>query len=45
MEKWRDIVEFPGYQVSDLGRIKNSKGLILKWSLAGRDEFLASLSE
>ena len=35
MEEWRDIAEFPGYQVSDLGRVRNADGLILKWSFAG----------
>jgi hypothetical protein len=34
-EVWKNIAEFPGYQVSDLGRVRNSKGMILKWSFAG----------
>ena len=28
-EIWRDIEEFPGYQVSSKGKVRNSKGLIL----------------
>ena len=28
-ETWKDLLEFPGYKVSTLGRFKNSKGRIL----------------
>ena len=30
MEEWKDIESFEGYQVSNEGRVKNSKGKILK---------------
>ena len=34
-EVWKDIAEFPGYQVSDLGRVRNADGMIMKQHLSG----------
>ena len=30
MEVWKNINDFPNYQISNLGNIKNNKGKILK---------------
>ena len=41
-EVWKDIAEFPGYQVSDLGRVRNKNGLILKQRI--RKDYYASIN-
>lgn len=39
MENWKDITGFPGYQVSDQGRVLGSRGKILVPAL-GKDTYL-----
>jgi len=39
MEEWRDIVNFPNYQVSNLGNVKNCKtNTMIKTSLGTKDK-------
>lgn len=36
IEEWRDVPDFPGYQVSNLGQVKGRRGSILRGVESGR---------
>lgn len=44
MEIWKQIKDFPLYEVSNLGRFKNSKGKIRKWDYSSKKYIVVRIS-